>query len=309
MKILVTGGSGFIGKYLIDELLKYNHEIKILTRKKKLDNQKFEFIKGDITNLKDCLSSSRGVDVVFHNAAYATDFGDKKEIINVNINGTNNISKACIKNGINRVIYTSTAGVYGFPNIKKKIDEKFDINPFNIYHKTKFEGEKKLRENQNLKVSIIRPPLVLGAGGKGTNIIINKIKNGKMIYIGDGEQYISIVHPSDVAKCLRLAFEKDKIGEIFNVVSFYCKIKELFSEISKQLNVNEPTKSIPYYFAYLTALLNEKINIKEPSLTRFRVKSMGTTRFISYEKAKKMIKYEPKYDLKTTVEDMVRYYI
>lgn len=308
MRILVTGGSGFIGNYLIDELLKYNYEIKILTRQKKLDNNKFEFITGDITNIQDCLDSMNEVDVVFHNAAYATDFGTKKEIINVNINGTNNIANACVKKGIDRVIYTSTAGVYGFPNINKKIDEKFDIKPFNIYHKSKFEGEKILKRKKDLKVSIVRPPLVLGSGGKGTDFIVNRIKNGKMIYIGDGNQYITIVHPSDVAQCLRLAFEKDKIGEIFNVVSFYCKIKELFSEISRQLNVNEPNRSIPYYFAYLIALLNEKINIKEPTLTRFRVKSMGTTRFISYEKAKKIIKYEPKYDIKKTVEDMLKNY-
>jgi nucleoside-diphosphate-sugar epimerase len=57
------------------------------------------------------------------------------------------------------------------------------------------------------------------------------------------------------------------------------------------------------------AYLNEKINIKEPSLTRFRVKSLGTTRFISSDKAKKYINYKPRYDLKRTIKDMVKDYI
>ncbi len=309
MKILVTGGSGFIGKHLINDLIKNNYDIKILTRQKKLNINKIDIINGDITKIKDCLSAMNDVDVIFHNAAYATDFGNKKKIYNTNFYGTKNILQACINKGIDRIIYTSTAGVYGFPNTENIIDEKSKINPFNIYHKSKYEGEKILKKNEDLKVSIIRPPLVLGSGGKGTDIIIDRIKNGKMIYIGNGNQYISIVHPSDVAQCLRLAFEKDKIGDTFNAVSFNCKIKELFNEISMQLEVKPPDKYLSYNFVYIMAYLNEKINIKEPSLTRFRVKSLGTTRFISSEKAKKYINYKPRYDLKRTIKDMVKDYI
>jgi nucleoside-diphosphate-sugar epimerase len=306
MNLLVTGGSGFIGKYLINELLKHDFEVKVLTRQKKLDIPKIKIVNGDITKIKDCLFALNNVDVVFHNAAYANDFGKKSEIFNTNINGTNNIVQACLKKGINRIIYTSTAGVYGFPNTKNKINEKSKIKPYNVYHKSKYEGERILKKNKDLKVSIIRPPLVLGAGGRGSNLLINKIREGKMVYIGDGDQYISIVHPSDVAQCLWLALEKDKIGDIFNTVSFYCRIKELFNEISKKLNVKSPDKKISYFFAYFTALLNERIYIKEPSLTRFRVKTLGTTRLISFDKARKIINYKPRYNLKMTVEDMVK---
>jgi dihydroflavonol-4-reductase len=305
MNILITGGSGFIGRYLIDELLIRNYNVKIITRQNKLNFKNIEITKGDITNIDNCLSALKNIDAVFHNAAYATDYGDKREIFNTNIIGTKNIFKACLKKGINRIIYTSTAGVYGFPNIMEKIDETSDIKPYNIYHKSKFEGEKILNKNKDIQVSIIRPPLVLGFGGKGSEIIINKIREKKMIFIGDGDQYISIAHPSDVAQCLRLAFEKDKIGDVFNVVSFYCKIKDLFKELSNELNVNLPNKKIPYLIAYVAAFLNEKINLNEPSITRFRVKSLGTTRFIDFNKAKKLIGYKPKYDLKMTVKDMV----
>ena len=306
MNILITGGSGFIGKYLIDELLMHNYNVKIITRKSKLNITNIETIKGDITNLDNCISALKNIDVVFHNAAYATDFGNKREIFNTNVKGTKNILDACLKKDINRIIYTSTAGVYGFPNIEEKIDENSNIKPYNVYHKSKFEGEKILKKNKKIKVSIIRPPLVLGHGGKGSEIIINNIRERKMIFIGKGEQYISIVHPSDVAQCLRLAFEKDKKGDIFNVVSFYCKIKDLFKELSNELNVSPPNKNIPYSIAYVAAFLNEKINIKEPSITRFRVKSLGTTRFIDFDKAKKSIGYSPKYDLLRTVKDMAK---
>ena len=59
------------------------------------------------------------------------------------------------------------------------------------------------------------------------------MKEGKLSYIGKGNNFISIVHPKDVAKCLRLALERDKNGDIFNVVSFTCKIKEFFQFLQK----------------------------------------------------------------------------
>jgi nucleoside-diphosphate-sugar epimerase len=305
MNILVTGGTGFIGSYLVKDLIKQNYKIKILTRKRNKFNDQIEEIVGNITKFEDCLNAMNNVDVVFHNAAYATDFGKKNEINEININGTKNILKACEINGVNRIIYTSTAGVYGFPNNLMKINEKSKIQPYNTYHKSKFEGEKILSKNEKIKLSIIRPPLVLGANGAASKIIIDKILNGQMIYVGSGNQYIPIAHASDVAQCLILALEKDKVGEIFNVVSFHCKIRDLFIEISKKLKIKPPEKNIPYFLAFLTAYINEKLKITEPSLTRFRVKSLGTSRIISCDKAIKKLKFKANFDLKMTVEDMI----
>jgi len=306
MKILITGGTGFIGSYLVKELIKHNYRIKIFTRDGTKISHHIDTIIGDLTTYEDCLNAMDDIDVVFHNAAYATDYGKKKIINNININGTKNILKACEMRGINRIIYTSTAGVYGFPNNLKEINEKSKIQPYNIYHKSKYEGEKILSKNKKIKLSIVRPPLVLGANGKGSKIIIDKILNGKMIYIGSGNQYIPIVHPFDVAQCLILALEHDKIGETFNVVSFHCRIKDLFNEISKQLKVRAPAKKMPYFLAYLPAYVNEKININGPSLTRFRLKSLGTSRIISCDKAIKKLKYKPKFNLEKTVRDIIK---
>jgi len=125
--------------------------------------------------------------------------------------------------------------------------------------------------------------------------------------MGDGNNFVTIAHAADVARCLRLALEKGKRGEAYNVVSFICRVRELFEEIARQLGVNKVEKHVPYYVAYIAAIFYE-IFSKEPYLTRFRVKSFGTTRRISWEKAKKELGFQPAYDLKTTVEDMVKWY-
>ena len=148
-----------------------------------------------------------------------------------------------------------------------------------------------MKKYKDMNISVIRPPLILGGEGKAGKIILEKIEQGKMAYVGGGDQYISLVHPNDVVQCLRLALENDGTHDTFNVVSFICTIKELFDEIAYQLGVDPPKKHVSYIIAYCAAFFAELFATNEPSLTRFRVNSFGTTRKISCERAKKEIGY------------------
>jgi nucleoside-diphosphate-sugar epimerase len=307
MKVLVTGATGFIGKHLINELLEKNYQLKIITRQKNIDIKNVETINGDLQNIDSFKNAFKDIDAVFHNGAYAMDYGDKSIIFNTNVQGTKKIAELCLKNNVQNLIYTSSAGVYGFPNSEIEIIETSDKNPLNNYHKSKLESERILQNFKELKISIIRPPLVIGPGGMATKVIMDRVLNDKMFLIGKGENIIPLVHPKDVALCLRLAFEKDKKGTIFNVVSFHCQIKELFKELLKQLNIDKPIKHVPYSIAYLTSFFFEIVS-NEPSITRFRVKSLGTTRKISYKKAEQNLGYKPKYNLQTTINDIVQWY-
>ena len=308
MRVLVTGASGYVGKYLLDQLVKHKYEVKALTRQSSLKIKDVEIIRGDIIKPESFNSALDGVDAVFHNAAYVKDWGKKSEFYKNNIEGTKNIAEACNEKGVEKIIYTSSAGVYGFPNIKDEITENFPKNPLNAYQMSKLEGENILKQYTNIENSNIRPPLILGGDGHTGKVIMEKIEQGKMTYVGSGNQYISLVHPNDVSQCLRLALENDGKSNIFNVVSFVCTIKELFDEIAHQLGVESPKKHISYTLAYCVAFFKEIFVTKDPSLTRFRVKSLGTTRKISCERAKKELGYKAKYDLQSTVEDMVSWY-
>jgi nucleoside-diphosphate-sugar epimerase len=304
MIALVTGGSGFIGRYLIDDLLRHNYNVRTISRKQ-MQNKKVETFKGDITKPETLNSAFKDVDVVFHNAAYAMDQGDKKKIYSINVEGTKNIANFCVQNNISRMIFTSSAGVYGFPNKEVEIDEDYEKNPLNYYQNSKLLAEKILLDYTDLKVSIVRPTLVFGKGGKAVEILLNRIKQRNMMFIGDGNTKIPLVHPADVAQCLSLANEKDKKGDIFNAVSLICTVKDLLNEITNQLNINPVKKHIPYMLAYLNAIFSETFSKKETALTRFRVKTFGTTRIVSNKKAIEKLGFNPKYDLSSMVKDMV----
>lgn len=310
MKVLVTGGTGFIGQYLIKELIRNDYEVRALSREIGQKRKDVELVVGDITKPKTLSQAFKNIDAVFHNAAYAMDWGPKKEFQSVNVEGTRNVSEACKNAGIKYMVYTSSAGVYGFPNSKVSITEDSALSPLNEYARSKLQGEKILLSNTEINVLIVRPVLVLGAGATAAHLLLSKLVDGTMRYIGDGTQHISIVHPADVAQCLRLSLERGKPNEVYNAVSFACSIKDLFEEASKALEVEPPERHVPYIFAYVAAIMSELFagNKKEPSLTRFRAKSFGTFRDVSYTKAKKTLNYKPHNNLATTVKDMVSWY-
>jgi len=307
MNLLITGGTGFIGTHLIQELQKFDHKIHVLSRNptKQNTSENIQIIKGDITEPSTLPKALSNIEAVFHNAALAIDSGHKKEIFNINVTGTRNLAEACMKSNIKRIVYTSSAGVYGFPNSTTPIVETSPKHPINPYQLSKLQGEEILHEYKEITTSIIRPPLVLGKGGMGSKVMIENLKQQKMPYIGPGTNIVPIVHPFDVAQCLRLALEKDIKGEIFNVVSFNCTIQDLFKRITNKLSIPEPTKHIPYSLAYLTAVFSEYLS-KDPRLTRFRLKTLATNRVISCEKVKKEIGFKPKYTLDKTVEDIIQ---
>ena len=95
MKVLVTGATGFIGRYLIEDLLKNDYEIKVLTRQTSYKNKNIDIFVGDITKKETIADAFQDIQVVFHNAAYAMDWGSKSELYKVNVEGTRNIADMC----------------------------------------------------------------------------------------------------------------------------------------------------------------------------------------------------------------------
>lgn len=310
MNILITGASGFIGSYIVGELIKHHHNLFTVSRKKNYTIAGTKTFTADITNPASMQPVfEEKIDVVIHNAAYANDFGKDEQYYMFNVKGTKNIAELCNKYQVNHLLYTSTAGIYGFPNniIPIKESNGATSKPVNEYAKSKIQSEQILKEFDSFKKTIFRPPMVFGAGGKPTLLLLSRIKNGKMAYIGRGEKMISIVHPEDLAQCYRLALEKEIEGD-FNVVSFYCTIQDFIEKSAKKLNVSPPTRHIPFFIAYLNGFFSEILAKNEPSFTRFRAIKLGTSRIIDGEKAKKILGFIPKYDLEKTVNDMVSWY-
>ena len=307
LNVFITGATGFIGRYLVQELLSHDYDVTILSRSKSKSIPHTSQVIGDITQPKTFTDALYDIDAVFHNAAFAMDHGKKQDFYKINVQGTRNVAKACVENDISHLIYTSSAGVYGYPKEGRVISEESAKKPMNLYQKTKWLGEVVLQEYDSLKTSAIRPPLVFGPGSPALKIAFENLKKQKFPYIGSGKQLLPITHPVDVAQCMRLILEHDKQGEVFNVLSFQKSIINFLETITKKTGLPPPQKHVPFALAYTAAFFSELFS-KNPTLTRFRVKSLGCTRIINADKATKHLGYKPAYDFEKTVEDIVQWY-
>jgi len=240
MKCLVTGGAGFIGSNLVDELIKDGHEVividNLVSGKEENINPKTEFHNLDICdmNVRGLCHMFDGVDVVFHTAALARvqpSIDNPIDFNNVNVNGTLNLLKACVDYGVNRFVFSSSSSVYG--DVEEKdlpTSENSELNPMSPYALHKLIGEqycKLFSQLYNLETVSLRYfnvygerqpiegayTLVMGAFAK------QMLENKPMTIRGDGEQRRDFTYVGDVVDAnIRAGFYEHPIwGEVFNV--------------------------------------------------------------------------------------------
>ena len=240
MKCLVTGGAGFIGSNLVDELIKDGHEVividNLVSGKEENINPKAEFHNLDICdmNVRGLCHMFDGVDVVFHTAALARvqpSIDNPIDFNNVNVNGTLNLLKACVDYGVNRFVFSSSSSVYG--DVEEKdlpTSENSELNPMSPYALHKLIGEqycKLFSQLYNLETVSLRYfnvygerqpiegayTLVMGAFAK------QMLEGRPMTIRGDGEQRRDFTYVGDVVDAnIRAGFYEHPIwGEVFNV--------------------------------------------------------------------------------------------
>jgi len=323
VRCFVTGGTGFVGSHIIRQLTERNHEISILVR----DSSNFDLIQGlefkkvigDVTNIE---SLKQGItddtEWLFHNAAIMAEWGSKKHFFSVNVEGTRNILEVVRQKDIPSLIYTSSTAVYGFPNQSEPLNEDDPWNPLNNYQKSKAESEKLVRQyitDYGIKATMIRAPTVVGKGDLYTGPqIIEFLQKGSMVTFGGGDNPQSYCHGEDFARCIVLSAENiDKAsGNAYNVASFNCTFKELLDALADELGVEKKYRNIPYSISLalgsLMGRLYKAFNRKNaPLLTAFRVKLFGSVYLIDISKAERDIGFTPKWDLQSTVKDVVEW--
>ena len=177
MNILITGGAGYIGSHIVEQLTKKNNNIFILdnleTGNKILINKRANFIKGDIKNKKlvNKIIKEYKIKTIIHLAAYlnvSEAEKNKSKYRKNNIEGTQNLLLACKNSEVKNFIFSSSCSIYG--NIKGNVSEKIKPNPQGYYAYTKFIGEKlvkKYSQNYKFKYGILRYFNVAGASESG----------------------------------------------------------------------------------------------------------------------------------------------
>ena len=298
MKILVTGGAGFIGSNVVEALVRLGHEVVVLDNFSlgSMDNlasvkDKITVIKGDIRDEKTVMNATKGVEYIFNEAAASSSpmfMTDLRNSVAVNIDGFINVLNAARKNDA-AVVYASTSSMYG--NNPPPLREDMKVVSPNFYAATKVAGEDLARvffEQYGTVTIGLRYMSVYGPRERSKGIFANMVsqflwamqKNEQPVIYGDGKQTRDFVFVKDVVSAHLLAMKLKKAGEIFNVGT------------GKATSLNQ-----------LVDILNKVLgkNIKAKYI-EMPVKNYINTQLADITKARKMLGYEPKYNLEDGVK-------
>jgi len=244
-KILITGGKGFIGSHLVEPFSKIN-EVSVYDIKQDQNILDFEKLR----------KFMRDIDYIFHAAALVSvpeSVQKPIETEEVNVKGTLNVLQAAVESGVKKVIFFSSAAVYGeLPELPKR--ENMKLDPKSPYALSKISGEhymKLFAEEFGLDTVTLRCFNIYGQGQNPDSpyaavvpIFIKRALEGKPLIIhGDGEQTRDFIYIKDVVKACELALDKNFKGDVINISSnTQTSVKELANKILQLTNSNSEIK-------------------------------------------------------------------
>lgn len=324
-KVLVTGATGFIGKYIVERLLDRGFELRCLVRESSntqelLSNHKVELFTGDLTDAETLTGIATDIDYVIHLAAMGHVSSVTQEAYNkfvgINETGTKNLIAEFLGSPtLKRFIHFSSTAAMG-PIGLPILNEKSIPNPVTPYQKSKLRSEKVVLDaiqNSGLPAIILRPCMVYGIGGIGEfHKFYCLMKKGRFPKVGFGANLTPMVHVTDVADAAVLALDHGKDGELFIIAAETSyKLDDIRNAVIKTLNVHPAYPFIPAFLALIGAKMLEKLYVlrgKEPVVTYRNIKSTITDRTFDIKKAKCELGYSPKVGAESGIPETVLWY-
>lgn len=310
MRILVTGGTGFTGKALVQRLLDQGHEVVALDYKEGLKTQELrnrgaEVVLGSVTDKEVVRRAMRGVEVVHHVAAAFREMNVPDSYYHeVNVGGTRNVLEAARAEGVRKVIYCSTCGVHG--NVDHPpAGEDAPIQPADYYQRTKWEAEPVVREynGRGLETVILRPAAIYGPGDpERFFLIFQRVAKGTFPMFGNGKTYYHPLYIDNLIDAFLLAMENGRgNGEAYLIADEqYLEIEDLVRRVARALEVDVKIPHLPVWPVVAAGHVCEKVckpfGITPPLFPR-RVDWYRQNRAFKIDKAKQDLGYAPKVDI------------
>ena len=314
MKVLVTGATGFTGRALAIKLKEIGNDVKIIVRNvqkaeyaKDLD---IEVIEGDLVDEQSVEAAVRGVDIVYNVAAVFREGGITDQVYHdVHVKSTIYLLKAAKKHNVKRFVHCSTGGVHGHIE-EPPANEEYRFSPGDIYQDTKLEGELKALEfykETGFPVSVVRPTPIYGPGDLRLLKLYKMAKQPLTVILGSGKIFYHMVYIDDLVDGFILAAEKDSaVGQSFLIGSEdYTNLNEILDIISDTINSSKTKIHLPAYPFQVAGTICEKICIPlgiDPPIYRRRVDFFTKSRAFDISKAKKLLGYQPKINLKEGIK-------
>lgn len=314
-KILITGGSGFLGINLVRYLHIKGYKIRVIDiapfdypdMKDKID-----FIKGDIRSRRTMAKAVKGMDLIVHTAA-ALPLYSKKQIFTTDIEGTRNVLQAALDEGIKRVVHISSTAVYGIPDHHPlyEDDPLEGVGPYGIA-KVKAEKVCDAYRRKGMCIPILRPKSFVGPERLGVMAIYyDWIQRGKNVpIIGSGKNRYQLLDVEDLCEAIYLCLTKPEkvVNDTFNIgAKEFTTMKEDFGAIFE--HIKSKRRIIPLPATPLIWILKTLELLHLSPLYKWVYETSPEDSFVSIEKAEKKLGFTPKYSNKQALIRNYKWYL
>lgn len=315
-KILITGATGMLGAHLMWNLLQKGHSIRAIKRKTSSLNQtekifkfyndkiglhedKIEWVEGDVMQAESLQNAMKGIDIVYHCAAMVSFADSPEKLLEINIQGTQNVLNAAKQNQIKKLCFVSSIGALDSSDKDKIIDESCFGNPkenSSPYSQSKYLSEKLVWDamQEGLNAVIVNPGVILGYANdnNGSMQIFTAVRNGLPIYTLGGSGYVSV---EDVCRAMILLTESDIKAEHFVLVSENLSNKELLFMMADAMLTRRPyihgTRWLLMNLASIMEFI-QKVSGKKMILDKGTARVALSRSYYSSEKIKKELGFE-----------------
>lgn len=320
MKVLVTGGNGFIGSHLVEELLQRGNEVHCLVRKTSdlsfIDSLKVHLIYGDLLQRELLGKAVAGKDYIYHLSGVKR--ARKKETYyEVNHIGTQNLADACARYNprVKKFLLVSSLAACGPSRDGHPVREEEESSPITDYGKSKLLGEQTLQEwKDTLPIVIVRPPVVYGPRDRDLLSYFRWVKRGISIFIGARKSYVSLCYIKDLISGLLMAGEHpDSSSQMYYIADGQAYSWDMVAECiahwmdKRTLTIHLSEAAIPFL-----SFLMEGISFftgKAVILNRDKILEASQPHWVcDVSKAKNELGFTSRYTLKDGIKATVEWY-
>ncbi len=322
MHALVTGAAGFLGRYIVEQLVARGDKVRGLVRRdvSELRHLGIELQHGDVRNQADVSHACRDVDVVFHTAAVAGLAGPWKHYFDINTRGTEHVIAACRKHHVSKLVFTSSPSVTFAGVDQNGIDESapYPTKWLCHYSHTKAIAEQAVlaANDDQLATCALRPHLIWGP--RDTHLIprlLDRARSGRLRQVGEGQNLVDICYVENAAEAHLLAADKLSLGSPVAGKAYFLSQGEpvncwgWINEVLALADLPPVKKRISYRAAYALGFALEGLwkltgRTSDPPMTRFLASQLATSHYFDITAAKNDFGYSPRISIEEGMRQM-----